>query len=212
VRVLYRSEEREIVNIGISGGSGSGKTTFARLLQEALGIASCSLLQQDSYYHDHSERFDYDGGSVNFDHPDAIDFALLSRHLEELRAGRPVTIPVYDFATHRRLKTADTLHARPLILIEGMLILSQRAVRERLDIKVFIDAPEDVRLSRRLSRDALDRGRDPAGVKRQFVEHVKPMHDLFVEPSKCYADLVYSGEGVMEANVRDFLSQIGWKI
>jgi uridine kinase len=195
--------------VGISGGSGSGKTTFAHLLQESLGTESCSLLQQDSYYHDHGDSFDCDGGSVNFDHPDAIDFALLSRHLEELRTGLFVTIPVYDFATHRRLETTQILHARPLILVEGMLILSQKAVREALDVKVFIDAPEEVRLSRRLSRDALDRGRDPVGVKRQFTEHVKPMHDVFVEPSKTYADMVYSGEEAMEINVRDFLRWFG---
>jgi len=196
------------VIVGISGGSGSGKTTFARLLQESIGVERCSLLQQDSYYHDHRGRFDHDGGSVNFDHPDAIDFALLSQHLEELRAGRSVRIPVYDFASHHRLETTKTLDAHPLVLVEGILILSQKAVRESLDVKVFIDAPEEVRLSRRLSRDALDRGRDAAGVRRQFANHVKPMHDRFVEPSKTYADMVYSGQEVMEANVRDFIRLI----
>jgi uridine kinase len=179
------------------------------VLQESLGIDTCSLIPQDSYYHDHSDRFDYDGGSVNFDHPDAIDFALLSRHLEQLRAGMSVRIPVYDFATHRRLETSQALDARPLILVEGMLILANEAVRERLDVKVFIEAPEEVRLSRRLSRDAVHRGRDPAGVKRQFAEHVKPMHDLFVEPSKMYADRVYSGEEDTEESIRDFLGKIG---
>jgi len=107
------------VIVGIAGGSGSGKTTFAGLLQESIGIERCSLMQQDSYYHDHSHRFDQDGGSVNFDHPDAVDFALLSQHLEELRGGRSVNIPVYDFASHRRLATTQTLFARPIILGEG---------------------------------------------------------------------------------------------
>ena len=198
--------------VGISGGSGSGKSTFARLLQASLGTDSCSLLQQDSYYHDHSDRFDYDGGSVNFDHPDAVDFALLSQHLEELRAGRPVSIPLYDFASHRRLEATQALDARPLILVEGLLIFSQEAVREQLDVKVFIDAPEDVRLARRRSRDALDRGRDPVGIDRQFTEHVKPMHDRFVEPSKSFADMVYSGEEALETNVRDFIRLIGGEI
>jgi uridine kinase len=179
-------------------------------LQKWLGEGRCSLLQQDSYYHDRSDRFDYDGGSINFDHPDAIDFSLLSRHLAELKAGRSVSTPVYDFATHRRLEATVTVPARPTILVEGMLILSQDAVRASLDIGVFMDAPEDVRLSRRLARDAHERGRDPAGVKRQFDEHVKPMHDLFVEPSKVHADVVYSGQAVMERNIRDFIRQVGW--
>jgi len=138
------------VILGISGGSGSGKTAFARAVQEKLGTERCSLLQQDAYYHDHSDRFDYDGGSVNFDHPDAIDFALLAQHLEELRAGRSVEIPVYDFATHRRLETTQTLHVRPFVLVEGMLIFSQQVVRESLDVKVFIAASEKTRLRRRL--------------------------------------------------------------
>ena len=198
--------------VAICGGSGSGKTTFAGRLQKRLGEGRCSLLQQDSYYRDHSDRFDYDGGSINFDHPGAIDFALLSQHLAELREGRSVSTPVYDFATHRRLEATVTVPARPLIVVEGMLILSQRAVREHFDVKVFIDAPENVRLSRRLSRDARDRGRDAAGVKRQFEEHVKPMHDLFVEPSRAHADMVYSGEAVMENNIRDFVQQVGWEI
>jgi len=202
-------EPQKIMIIGISGGSGSGKTTFALLLQKLLGKGRCSLLQQDSYYHDHSDVFDYDGGSVNFDHPDAIDFALLVQHLEELRAGRSVEIPVYDFAAHRRLEITQTLNARPFVLVEGMLIYSQQELREILNVKVFIDASENTRLRRRLSRDALERGRDPSGVQRQFAEHVKPMHDLFVEPSKAYADQLYSGEGLMEPNIRDFLRQLG---
>jgi uridine kinase len=200
------------VIVGIAGGSGSGKTTFARLLQESVGIETCCLLQQDAYYHDHGDRFDYDGGRVNFDHPNAIDFALLSQHLAALRAGASVSIPIYDFATHRRLETTRTLPARPLILVEGLLILSREAIRESLDVKVFIDAPEDVRRARRLSRDALHRGRDPAGVENQFTEQVKPMHDRFVEPSKAHADKVYSGQRAVEANVRDFLRQIGRRI
>jgi uridine kinase len=200
------------VIVGISGGSGSGKTTFARLLRESIGIERCSLVQQDSYYHDHSDRFDHDGGSVNFDHPDAIDFALVSCHLAELRAGRSVSIPVYDFASHRRLETTQSIDARSVILVEGMLVLSQEAVRDQLDVKVFIDASEETRLLRRLSRDAVDRGRDPVGVRRQFKEHVKPMHDLFVEPSRIYADVVYSGEASMQKNIRDFVQLLGGEL
>jgi len=195
--------------IGIAGGSGSGKTTFASALQDVLGPERCSILHQDSYYHDQRRNFDHDGGSVNFDHPDAIDLALLSRHLEALKAGQSVAVPVYDYRTHRRLDRTEVLDAHPWIVVEGLLILSDQRVRASCDAKVFIDAPEPVRLARRLSRDARERGRDPAGVARQFAMHVRPMHDQFVEPSRQYADAVYSGEGGMHESIRELLVRIG---
>ncbi|WP_295438985.1 uridine kinase [uncultured Thiodictyon sp.] len=195
--------------IGIAGGSGSGKTTFALMLQERVGRERCAILQQDAYYHDRSREFDHDGGSVNFDHPDAIDFALLSRHLEELKAGRPVAVPVYDYATHRRLERTVVLAACPWMVVEGMLVLADQRVRAICDTKVFIDAPEPLRFARRLARDARERGRDRAGVEQQFLAHVKPMHDQFVEPSRQYADKVYSGAGALHSSIRDLLVQIG---
>jgi uridine kinase len=199
---------KKVMIIGISGGSGSGKTTFANSLHNLFGPEHSSLLQQDSYYHDHRHLFDYDGGSVNFDHPDTIDFALLAQHLKMLKARRSIKVPVYDFEAHSRLEQTRTLHAQRLILMEGMLIFSQQAVRECLDLKVYIDTQEPVRFSRRLSRDARERGRDPKGVEQQYKSHVKPMHDLFVEPSKDYADYVYSGEEHIKDSIRDFLFQI----
>jgi len=195
--------------IGIAGGSGSGKTTFALLLQERVGRERCAILHQDAYYHDQSRAFDHDGGSVNFDHPDAIDFVLLSTHLEELKAGRSVAVPVYDYGTHRRLDRSAVLAACPWVVVEGMLILADRKVRAICDTKVFIDAPEPLRFARRLARDARERGRDRAGVEQQFLAHVKPMHDQFVEPSRQYADKVYSGEDAMHSSVRDLLAKIG---
>jgi uridine kinase len=184
-----------VLTIGVCGGSGSGKTTFATLLHRRLGDGRCSLLQQDAYYRDLSEGFDHDGGSVNFDHPDAIDFDLLAVHLAELKARRPVEMPVYDFRSHRR----------PVIVLEGMLILSRQAVRDTLDVRVFVEAPEQVRLQRRLARDVDQRGRDPDGVAAQFSAHVKPMHDRFVEPSRAHAHKVYSGEEPAASNVEDLL-------
>ncbi|WP_295447323.1 uridine kinase [uncultured Thiodictyon sp.] len=199
----------ETTIIGIAGGSGSGKTTFALLLREVLGHSRCAILHQDSYYSDQSEAFDCDGGSVNFDHPDAIDFALLSEHLEEIRAGRSIAVPVYDYHTHQRLRQTQTLDACPLLIVEGLLILAQPLVRAICDTKVFIETAEQVRFARRLSRDARERGRDPAGIEQQFLAQVKPMHDRFVEPSKEYADRVYSGEGAMDASIRDLVAAMG---
>lgn len=194
--------------IGIAGGSGSGKTTFALLLQKLLGRERCAILHQDSYYHDLSHAFDRDGGSVNFDHPDAIDFELLGSHLGELADGRAVEVPVYDYATHQRLNRTHPLAATPVLVVEGMLVLSQHSIRERLNVKVFIEATEQVRLARRLARDVQERGRDPAGIEQQFQTHVKPMHDRFVEPSRRHANAIYSGEGALETQIRDLLIQL----
>jgi uridine kinase len=191
--------------IGIAGGSGSGKTTFALRLQEFLGRDRCAILHQDSYYHDLSHAFDRDGGNVNFDHPDAIDFELLRNHLKKLAAGHTVEVPVYDYATHRRLSQTHSLAATPLLVVEGMLVLSQHSIRERMNLKVFIEATEQVRLARRLARDVRERGRDPAGIEQQFLTQVKPMHDRFVEPSRQHADAVYSGEEALETQIRDLL-------
>ncbi|WP_295383856.1 uridine kinase [uncultured Thiodictyon sp.] len=195
--------------IGIAGGSGSGKTTFAFMLRDWLGPARCSILHQDAYYRDQSDAFDCDGGSVNFDHPDAIDFDLLSGHLEELRGGRPIAVPVYDYHSHRRLRETHALAPCPVTIVEGLLILAHPLVRANCDTKVFIETAERVRFARRLARDTRERGRDPAGVEQQFLAQVKPMHDRFVEPSKEYADRVYSGEASMEPSIRDLIAAIG---
>ena len=194
--------------IGIAGGSGSGKSTIARLIQESLGDETCCVLQQDSYYHDQSRRFDHDGGSVNFDHPDSVDFRLLADHLEDLKAGRSVGVPVYDFGTHSRLQGTNVVTARSVILVEGILVLSSEEVRPYLDLKIFVDAAEPIRLERRVQRDTRERGRDRAGVERQFHEQVRPMHDLFVEPARSFADRVCSGEGDMKSQVQDVLVDI----
>ena len=198
--------------IGIAGGSGSGKTTFALLLQELMGRDRCAILHQDAYYHDLSHAFDRAGGSINFDHPDAIDFALLGSHLQELASGRPVEVPVYDYATHRRLPRTHPLAAGPVLVVEGMLVLSRHSVRAHLDVKVFIEATEQVRLARRLARDVRERGRDPAGIERQFLTQVKPMHDRFVEPSRWHADTIYSGEGEFQAQIHDLLTSLGSRL
>lgn len=181
--------------VGVSGGSGSGKTYFARELQKMLGDERCTILYQDNYYIDQSKRFDGDGGSVNFDHPSSLDFDLLAKGLSVLKQGQPIKVPLYDFATHtRKVETIDCL-PKKIILVDGILILDSAVVRAQLDEAVFFDTPEELRYQRRLERDVHERGRTPEGVKKQFDLQVKPMHDQFVEPSKCHAKTIVKDFG-----------------
>lgn len=180
--------------IAVAGGSGSGKTTFARMLQANLGDSMSTILAQDSYYFDLSMQFDFDGGSVNFDHPNSVEFSLLADHLRQLKKGKDVQLPLYDFKTHSRLKETLLVQARPIILVDGILILSQESLRDVFDFIFFIDTQEELRFKRRLQRDVKERGRTPEGVYHQFYAQVKPMHDLYVEPSRIWADKIISGE------------------
>jgi uridine kinase len=187
-----------VMLIGISGGSGSGKTTFARMLNDYLnstrGDGFSAILAQDHYYIDQSARFKEDGDpSVNFDHPSAIEFSLLSRHLEQLRLKHAVEVPIYDFVTHTRKPETTPFPPRRVVIVDGMLLLSQAIVRPWLDHSIYVDAPESVRYERRLRRDVTERGRTAEGVERQFKAQVKPMHDEFIEPSRRYASLVVDG-------------------
>jgi uridine kinase len=191
--------------IGISGGSGSGKTTLALELAKHLGQRAV-VLYQDSYYIDQSHRFDGDGGAVNFDHPECLEFSLLAQHLKQLKKGAAIEVPQYDFATHKRIPATQHLASHAFILVDGTLLLSQPDIRECLDLKVFVKANEKLRYSRRLARDVAERGRTPEGVEKQFRLQVKPMHDDFVEPSMAHADLVVSGEVSIQDCVNKVLS------
>lgn len=176
--------------VGVAGGSGSGKTTFAKRLLLKLGSDNCAIIGQDSYYIDQSHRFDRDGGAVNFDHPSAIDFNLLEQHLISLKSGNSIEVPIYDFATHKRLNETIKVNPHPIILVDGILILSQANLRTHFDYAIFIDTPENLRFARRLKRDVEERGRTKDGVTAQFMGQVKPMHDQFVEPSKHFSTLL----------------------
>lgn len=176
--------------IGIAGGSGSGKTTIARTLAESHGPEQVVLIEQDSYYRDQAALPPEERARVNYDHPDALELPLLRRHVDELVAGRPIDKPRYDFERHVRRRETDRLEPRPIIIIEGILVLADGPLRERMSLKVFVDTDPDIRVIRRIRRDLEDRGRSFEQVRRQYYDTVRPMHLAFVEPSKRHADVI----------------------
>ncbi len=181
------------VVVGIAGGSGSGKTTVARAVVSAIGTDRCAYVQHDAYYR-HLGHLPLEARhKVNFDHPDSLETELLVEHLAELRTGRTVEIPVYDFATHTRTDSTVTVPPCPLVVLDGILLLADGELREQLDLSVFVDTEADVRLMRRLERDMEERGRTLQSVLAQYEETVRPMHLEFVEPSKRHADLIVGG-------------------
>ncbi|MGM0574484.1 MAG: uridine kinase [Myxococcota bacterium] len=188
--------------VGIAGGTGSGKSTFARRLLRALGEERCALVSQDHYYRDLSDMGVEARSRVNFDHPDAIDADYLAGHLRALKAGKPITMPRYDFTRHTRAPGGQPLEPRSVVLVEGILVLVWPEVLSELDVKVFVDTPHDVRLARRVRRDITERGRDVDGVLAQFLDTVRPMHEHYVAPSRSHADLVVPGEGDNQIVVR----------
>lgn len=176
--------------IGIAGGSGSGKTTIAHTLIERVGGDRIAFVQHDAYYRDQSDIPFQQRLLVNYDHPASLETELLVRHLHELRAGSAVALPVYDFEQFTRTPRSVPVEPRPVVLVEGILIFADPALRALFDIKVYVDAPADLRFIRRLQRDMTERKRTPESVIRQYLETVRPMHLEFVEPSKRFADLI----------------------
>ncbi len=176
--------------LAIAGGTGSGKTTVSRQLLEALGTGIGLALDLDAYYHDLGKLPLTDRGLRNFDSPESLDFDLLTAHVAQLRAGRSIEKPIYSFPEHVRLDRTETVHPRPLILLEGILVLAHKPLLPLLDYKIYIDAPADLRFIRRLSRDVAERGRQVDGIIHQYLETVRPMHDLHIEPSRAMADII----------------------
>jgi uridine kinase len=176
--------------IGVAGGSGSGKTTVVRRIVEALGPDSVSILDHDRYYRDRLDLRLEDRAALNWDHPDSLETDLMVRHVAELKAGRAVEAPRYDFARYVRRTTTETVPPRPAIIVEGILIFADAALRAQMDIKVFVDTDDDARFIRRLQRDVAERGRTMDSVIEQYLASVKPMHLEFVQPSKRYADVI----------------------
>jgi uridine kinase len=194
--------------IGVAGGSGSGKTTVVRRIIDAIGHLDVTVVEHDRYYRDHPELRLEDRAALNYDHPHALDTALLVEHVRALRAGQPVELPIYDFARHAR--RTDTTPVRPgaVIIVEGILIFADQALRSLMDVKVFVDTDDDVRFIRRLQRDVAERGRTTESVIDQYLSTVKPMHLEFVEPSKRYADVILPEGGYNQVAVDMVLALI----
>lgn len=178
-----------MIIVGIAGGTGSGKTTFAHSLQHEMA-SDAVIISQDSYYVDNSELSFAQRLKINYDHPDAFEDDLLIQHLKELRQEQSIKVPVYDFEAYTRSNKTIDVKPQPIIIVEGILVLSNPRLREQFDLKVFVDTDPDVRILRRLVRDVRERGRSLESVHEQYLATVKPMHEAFVEPSKKYADLI----------------------
>ncbi|MEL7060973.1 MAG: uridine kinase [Acidobacteriota bacterium] len=178
------------VILGVAGGTGSGKSTVARVLLRAVGDRRLAFLAQDNYYRDLAWRDAEHLEKHNFDHPNAFDAALLEEHLRCLKAGQAINAPRYDFVAHRRRAESVRVEPRPVVLVEGILLLAEPTIRDLLDFRIFVDTDADVRLMRRIRRDLNERGRDLDDVLRQYMETVRPMHLEFVEPSKRWADVI----------------------
>ncbi len=176
--------------IGIAGGSGSGKTTVAQTILQRVGPDRISYLQHDSYYKDLSGLPPIQRAEVNFDHPNSLENDLLIQHIQQLKDGRAAKIPIYDFSIHTRTEQTYTVQPRRVILVEGILIFAEPALRELFDVKIFVDTDLDIRFIRRLQRDITERGRTVESVIKQYLTTVRPMHLEFVEPSKRYADVI----------------------
>ena len=176
--------------IGIAGGTGSGKTTVVHQIMNELPETEVGIISQDSYYKQNIGMSYEERSNINFDHPRAIDFELLVQHLKDLKVGKTINQPVYSFVTHNRTDDTISTHPRKVMIVEGILILTNPELREMFDVKVFVHADSDERLIRRLKRDIAERGRDMEEVLNRYQTTLKPMHQQFIEPTKAFADII----------------------
>lgn len=204
-----------ILIIGIAGGSGSGKTTVVKKIMYSFSSNEVAVISQDAYYRDNAHLTLEERKTINFDHPNAIEFELLVEHLKHLKNEQSVEEPTYDYLTSTRLKETKTIAPRHIILVEGILLFTDKAVRDLCDIKVFVDADSDDRLMRIIERDMEERGRSAKDVMNRYSV-VKQMHELFIEPSKKYADIIIPQGGenhvaidVLVSMIKQKLAQIG---
>jgi uridine kinase len=198
----------EPVVVGVAGGTGSGKTTVAAEILRRAGTDHISLIQHDAYYKDLSDLPVAQRAMQNFDHPDALDNDLLIAHLQELKAGRPVEVPIYDFTSHARTAKTLRVESHRVILLEGILIFSDEALRRLMDVRIYVDTDADIRFIRRLQRDIAERGRTMESVIHQYLATVRPMHQEYVEPSKRHANVIIPEGGFNEVAVEMIAARI----
>ena len=187
--------------IGIAGGTGSGKTTVVKKIAEALPPHYVAVVPLDSYYNDTSHMTDEERHAINFDHPDAFDWKLLTKHVNDLRNGVAIEQPTYSYLLCNRLKETVHVEPKPVIIIEGIMTLLNKKLRDIMDLKIFVDTDPDERLIRNIQRDTIDRGRTVSMVVDRYLEVLKPMHEQFIEPTKRYADLIIPQGGENEKGI-----------
>lgn len=181
--------------IGIAGGTGSGKTTVVKKIIEALPPDSVAVVPQDSYYNDTTGMTDEERKAINFDHPDAFDWKLLIKQMSDLRNGKAIEQPTYSYIISNRLPETIHVEPRPVIIIEGIMALVNRKLRDMMDLKIFVDCDDDIRLIRNIQRDTIDRGRTVTMVMERYMKVLKPMHEQFIEPSKRHANIIIPAGG-----------------
>ncbi len=194
--------------IGVAGGSSSGKTTISERLVELTGEQHLSRIELDSYYKDRSDQTWEERSHADYDHPDAFDWDLLNDHLAALANGASVPVPIYDFAQHNRSGESREVHPNRIVVVDGILVLYDRTLRERFDLKIFVDTAADIRLIRRLQRDVAERGRTTDSVIEQYLTTVKPAHERFIEPSKRYADVIIPEGGLNRPAIDVLLARV----
>jgi uridine kinase len=200
--------------IGIAGGSGSGKTTIAHAVVDAVPHHDVAFLEHDAYYRDQRHLPFEERTATNYDHPDSLETDLLVRHIADLRAGRAIEKPVYDFSTHTRTDRTIRVTPTAVVVVEGILVLVEPALRDAMDLRIYVDTDADLRLMRRLERDIEERGRTLESVMHQYLSTVRPMHLQFVEPSKRYADIIIpegynvGAVGTVTSMIRDYLTSV----
>jgi uridine kinase len=197
--------------VGIAGGTGSGKTTVAHKLAAAMPAGRCVTIEHDAYYRDQGHLAFEERARINYDHPASLESSLLVDHLRTLRSGQPVEVPIYDFATHTRCPDTRPVQPARVIVVEGILVFTEPALREQMDIKIFVDTDPDIRLMRRIRRDLEQRGRTFQSVRDQYYATVRPMHIEHVEPTKRWADLIIPEGGNNHVALDVLLGQL-WRI